>query len=262
MSRATLKLIIPLFLSNIAIAQQNDAWDLKPTYPKINRTIQKEITVACYDFYTPVNCYVEFELKGDDSGLDSGDHSHPASSNPDAVGKIEPSSGMAYASEGGLKAIYTAPERAGEVLLISKASYLGTMEKEYRINIRELDLFELANDPSSKYTLIGQTGGHPVNHYGSATLISAIKSVSEKYHEQLPGQDPLRVNDMSLKWGGLFDYKNNWQKPHASHRQGDDVDIDTVPNENIKTLELIAKMHGLTRVIEKGVTNHYHFRIQ
>lgn len=35
----------------------------------------------------------------------------------------------------------------------------------------------------------------------------------------------LRVNDMSLPLGGLFDIDNNWMSPHSGHRVGLEVDI-------------------------------------
>jgi hypothetical protein len=35
----------------------------------------------------------------------------------------------------------------------------------------------------------------------------------------------LRINDMSLQYGGLFDANNNWNIPHREHRKGINADI-------------------------------------
>ena len=35
----------------------------------------------------------------------------------------------------------------------------------------------------------------------------------------------LDVNDISLRWGGLFDIHGDWSVPHRTHRTGRTVDI-------------------------------------
>ena len=63
--------------------------------------------------------------------------------------------------------------------------------------------------------LDGETTIHPDNHYGTQKLIDAIKAIAKAYGEacdngefNVNGETPegdykkLRVNNMSLKWGG------------------------------------------------------------
>jgi hypothetical protein len=44
----------------------------------------------------------------------------------------------------------------------------------------------------------------------------------------------MRLNDMSLVWGGLFDFDEDrpWQPPHNSHRYGKDVDIENIASRD------------------------------
>ena len=48
----------------------------------------------------------------------------------------------------------------------------------------------------------------------------------------------MRLNDMSLKWGGLFDIDTQWTKSkgHKSHRNGRSVDIENLQLEEIDTI--------------------------
>ncbi len=38
----------------------------------------------------------------------------------------------------------------------------------------------------------------------------------------------MRLNDMSLPWGGLFDIDIDWSTPHSLHRVGKSVDIENI----------------------------------
>jgi hypothetical protein len=68
---------------------------------------------------------------------------------------------------------------------------------------------------------------HPEMFYGDSKLISAITYIAAFY--RLTYTDPsgrkLRVTDMQLPRGGLFDVKNNWASPHVTHRRGKNADI-------------------------------------
>jgi hypothetical protein len=139
------------------------------------------------------------------------------------------------------------------------------------------DLTELK--PSQHYELVGApdnysdtndpcreppTSQHYSNHWGVPNLNKAVKQIAADYESFHPGTK-LRVNDMSLKWGGLFDFRNNWSPPHKSHRIGTNADLGfkTIgPNggckkdTNLRNLRrLIIKSTGKIPLKETG---HYH----
>jgi hypothetical protein len=65
---------------------------------------------------------------------------------------------------------------------------------------------------------------HYRNHYGTLPLLTAIQNIATSYDSLHPGIR-LRINDMSLEYGGLFDLGNNWMRPHGEHRRGINADI-------------------------------------
>jgi len=81
---------------------------------------------------------------------------------------------------------------------------------------------------------------HFKNHYGTQRLHQAVQQIAARYDSLYPGIR-LRVNDMSIVFGGGFDTRNGWmadivdQYPtntkkcndhgHCSHRQGLHADI-------------------------------------
>lgn len=78
------------------------------------------------------------------------------------------------------------------------------------------------------YTLIGSTTAHPINHFGRASTISTLQRVAWDYYLEFSTYSAfskLEVNDMSLRWGGLFDIKGNWRPPHSEHRYGRQADL-------------------------------------
>lgn len=80
------------------------------------------------------------------------------------------------------------------------------------------------------YKLIGAYGTgsvvsqHRINHYGTAKLVSKLKSLADSVYSAKKYR--IRINDMSLPSGGPFDIANNWDTPHQTHREGVSADID------------------------------------
>ncbi len=114
------------------------------------------------------------------------------------------------------------------------------------------------------------TGGegtvHPDNHYTTIYAMTNTWLIAETYYEQTG--TTLGINDMSIRWGGLFDINGNWNNPHMSHRRGEDVDIDrnvydTVAGayilrncETDKLLEKIVHKYKGKRICEPGGRKH------
>ena len=83
------------------------------------------------------------------------------------------------------------------------------------------DNYGQTNDPCRG---TAPTSLHYSNHFGTPQLVSAIRRIATSYGV-LHSRIRIRVNDMSLVDGGLFDSHNNWRTPHGEHRVGKNADI-------------------------------------
>lgn len=78
--------------------------------------------------------------------------------------------------------------------------------------------------PALPYLLIGQTGVHPTNHFGTQRLKDSLITLAGTYTARYP-DSRLAFNDMSLVSGGVFDLDQNWLSPHKAHRLGQNIDL-------------------------------------
>jgi len=128
--------------------------------------------------------------------------------------------------------------------------------------------FQLLDD-GEHYDLTGAFGEpgvssrHTVNHYGTANLVSKLKALADSVHAD--SSFVLRINDMSLKFGGPFDINNDWDTPHITHREGVSADVDDV-DANGKTIRKKYLERWLKKPFLKGSlideTNHFHVTIR
>lgn len=65
------------------------------------------------------------------------------------------------------------------------------------------------------------------NHYAPLGVILSTQLIAFAYQDSFPNEYVLRINDISLPYGGLFDINGTWKPPHNSHRTGEDVDVGT-----------------------------------
>lgn len=109
----------------------------------------------------------------------------------------------------------------------------------------------------SGYALIGATAKHGTNHYATSAALSAIPLIASEYHAAFPKDQDLLVNDISLRYGGLFDIGGDWAAPHITHRFGSQVDLQksTIPADHQAKFEELAAKHG-ARILIEGT--HYH----
>ena len=63
-----------------------------------------------------------------------------------------------------------------------------------------------------------------VDHYIKPEYVDDIEKIARWVYETFDGRK-LMINDVSLPWGGLLDFKNPWREPHCGHREGEHVDI-------------------------------------
>jgi len=110
------------------------------------------------------------------------------------------------------------------------------------------------------------TSQHYRNHFGIAALVTAVENVGASYDSLHPGIR-LRINDMSLEYGGLFDTGNNWQTPHREHRRGVNADVGfTGISANQQCVGINRRqLLGIITDFTSGPTlvedDHYHIRV-
>ena len=123
----------------------------------------------------------------------------------------------------------------------------GTLYNTTDIKIDGLELLKPAHEDglyggATYYKLIGEKPWHPINHFGKIQTLDLLKEIAWQYHSEFPNDEVLNINDISLRWGGLFDVKIDsttgehilWVTPHKFHRYGRQADLRlrTIPAEN------------------------------
>ncbi len=240
------------------------AFNIEPSVTSTNldrntSTIQLGFTCTCLD--VPAPCDIQLGLQ---AVMYEGGHDHHSADRP--VGLLEPAEGR-YLPDTPFLTVYTAPEMSGMVSLngtaIIDSCGVRSLTVEIDVAVNSLSALPV----SAGYDLIGSFGEpgvtsmHASNHYVTDTMSSFVARVAEKFGEAFPDASPLKLNDASLKAGGLFDIYNNWLRPHGSHRFGNDIDIDDIAITHLKTLRAIvnSESNGNALFINEG--NHYHIRI-
>lgn len=135
------------------------------------------------------------------------------------------------------------------------------------IPVKIENLIELTT--GTNYVLVGAfgepgvTSQHKKNHYGTINLVTKLKALADSINAD--SSYILRVNDISLQFGGPFDIHNKWNTPHQKHREGKSADIDNVDNRGKeislgylrKKLQIIDPRASLSN---EG--HHYHVTIR
>jgi hypothetical protein len=128
--------------------------------------------------------------------------------------------------------------------------------------------FELLQD-GTMYKLVGQTGIHPLNHYGTSKTLSTLRQLADSafaYSKWI-----LQYNDISLMYGGPFDVGKTklWDTPHETHREGRNVDMrpTSVSGDEVilKWLRNLVRTNDWGRVLEEAEGepwHHYHLTIK
>lgn len=232
--------------------------------------------------------------------LPSGGHDHTDQPSADSLGLFRDLNTSATGNgtittptnaNGQTQLSYRAPSFGGQIELAARAVITEAVINPDTVVARDTlvvsipGFVELGAGPN--YELVGAPGNHagtndpcranpPAsqhndNHFGRQALITAIQDIATAYDSLNPGIR-LRINDMSLESGGLFDINNNWRTPHRSHRLGSSADIGfTGINQNnqcvnINRLQLrtifndVANRNGtMVRILPED--DHYHITV-
>ncbi|MGC8755300.1 MAG: hypothetical protein ACP5QW_02095, partial [bacterium] len=208
---------------------------INPTIPPNNLSTLElfgRLTSVCGSNVDLSNKTLKFEVKRVESGreIDNGGHFHDHSTNVVNIGYFD-SSTCITDSNGWCSVLYTLPQTGGLYEMTVSLESDPDVVYSVRFMVGVEGLTSLV--PSSYYRLTGQTQSHPDNHWAMEDVIGYIQQMASDYYTYYNAI--LGINDMSLIFGGLFDYQANWDSVpgHKLHRLGRSVDIDTCAQSTI-----------------------------
>ncbi|MCH2450350.1 MAG: hypothetical protein MK198_09420 [Gracilimonas sp.] len=157
---------------------------------------------------------------------------------------------------------YTSSQVSGtERIIASSSQTTSTGSAEISVEVPGL----IAFTGGGSYSLRGASIAHPDNHYivNKAANNDLISAANDFARASWNTSGNMRLNDMSLKWGGLFDLNNGWTagRGHRSHRTGEDVDIENLVIQDT-TVTLTHPVTGIerertVRIADKDWLEHY-----
>jgi hypothetical protein len=163
----------------------------------------------------------------------TGGHGHHDANRP--KGSV-PVSGVTDAN-GEIKLTFKASEMGGSHNITATCDSCSNKTVDKKVDVRVPDLIPISPNPpqnangSYKYAFtavdpghVGTSGGRQRGeYYLTKEAIDNLQDLIELFAED--GWGIVGLNDASLNWGGLYDLKNNWNKPHSEHREGEEIDI-------------------------------------
>ncbi|HKU14046.1 MAG TPA: hypothetical protein VJQ52_06595 [Steroidobacteraceae bacterium] len=184
----------------------------------------------------------------------SGGHAHGVGTvSKFAVGEITPVEGTLQGPPPQNQVqIYTAGPTCCQIL---DRTTIGDTTKEFLVTVA-LGPFEHLS-ATTGISLVGATAMHPSNHWGTARLCNALRTLGVAFFTKF-GR-PIYVNDMSLQSGGRFDVAGQFVSPHQSHMDGRHADINrtSMSNEEQQWFSSRAKELGFL-LEEHGDPAHWH----
>jgi hypothetical protein len=191
------------------------------------------------------------------SFMGGGGHAHGNGSiSQYAVGTISPAEGVLtgeYPQNFPQK--YTAGQTCGQVL---DRTVIGDEPRDIIVTVA-LGPFETLT-ASTGISLVGATARHPSNHWGTARLCSALRTLGFDFYTEY--SKPIFVNDMSLVTGGRFDINAQFAPPHETHRDGRHADVNRSSMTDIEQAWFRTRAVQLGFLIEEhGDPSHWHLQI-
>jgi len=116
--------------------------------------------------------------------------------------------------------------------------------------------------PESEYytRLRNPDESHPDScaFFGTKKMNAQIEALAKAYYENKNRHVKISINDMSLKYGGVFDLHNNCSNPHWRHRTGESVDINRGPDLEVLKRIIKEQKINLKRIDESTIHIEYY----
>ncbi|MCK4738401.1 MAG: putative metal-binding motif-containing protein [Deltaproteobacteria bacterium] len=187
-----------------------------------------DVSIKLFKPAPPSGCVVSLKVKPPTDEMSSGGHNH-YNGRSNHTGKILSSTGSEVSKvefkkdEIGPKVVKFKSSEVSGIETIKASFEESNTVSEAKLVTRVLGLSPLMS--SIYYRQTGFRGIHPVHHYGTQYTRVYIYRLAAEFNEKFKAT--LGINDLSLIWGGMFDYKGDWNtKAHYKHRKGTSVDID------------------------------------
>jgi hypothetical protein len=165
---------------------------------------------------------------------------------------------------------HTWPEDAREMAVYvygtdGHCNYGSSTTPAFRYCIRESVYGQLP--ASSTYERTSATDlTHPERYGGTAGTIAALQAVAAAWDPVYGSLAKLGYNDLSLPWGGLYDYHQTWHPPHCSHRSGLNCDVRTnntwIPAQGMLLIDRLWYALSAQHFNVYEEDNHYHVTYQ
>lgn len=186
-------------------------------------------------------------------------HHHPGTSNSNCVGGFSLyATGAKYVDY-----LYETPEASG-IVDVTLACSTGD-PFTFTIGTGVRGLYQTLVQGVDSYVLTGERPSHPSdNHYGIPLMNTRLYRLAEAFFAETGV--PLPINDMSLRFGGMFDASRHDWAPgkHTWHRLGTDVDINLhtdrgdLQRDARRILLQTLGNKGLQFYVKEDVSNHVH----
>ncbi|HPA26568.1 MAG TPA: hypothetical protein PLQ05_02865 [Acidobacteriota bacterium] len=116
--------------------------------------------------------------------------------------------------------------------------------------------------PESEYytRLRREDQNHPDEcaFYGTSEMNAELLTLSQAYYDFKDQHIQLSINDMSLRYGGVFDLQTDCMNPHWRHRTGKSVDINRIGANTILINRLIRENNIPLHQIEEDTIHYEH----
>ena len=196
--------------------------DIEPNVSDIDIPVQLKPVCENEDVS---NKAIVFDIKRVDSSneYENGGHSHDHAIVSTAIGFLDNNT-CTTDSSGSCDVTWHPPEASGFYELKVYVDGETDVANTQRFMVGVEGLTSLV--PSPYYRLTGQRPAHPDNHWAMEDVIGYIQQMASAFYHD--NNAILGINDMSLIYGGLFDYEANWDSVpgHQLHRFGRSADID------------------------------------
>jgi hypothetical protein len=227
---------------------------------------KKALSWVCKKSDGTVLANATFELSNHQATPGSGGHIHTTGR---PVGTFSALTGSAGA-DGVWTVGYTATEIGGTETFKAKCSAPNFVANAstWTAYIEVPGLVALSENPQL-YEFVGRFADkHVENNFGTPAFNNVLVKLAFDFANKFPGE-LIRYNDMSLPFGGLFDFAATWtrgpqnnRQAHGSHRQGNDVDIShsNLTDKNVVYVRGVAASFKM-QVIQEKPDNHTHLRL-
>ena len=129
-----------------------------------------------------------------------------------------------------------ASQVSGKYIIEATLESNPSIKDTVHISVRVPGLIDFRSILSNNWVLVQRRPGHNSNHWCNKEMSYLLSSAIMDFYDWNVGyskkknKDPiiLAVNDMSLIWGGSYEYMGDWNldKLHSFHRVGLSVDIE------------------------------------